>query len=121
MMGNSMSCFDRWGKRTPDGALFIPKKVLNEPSKSGSAFSAPLAPNSPSASTAGTAGPAKPKVCRLILMMLTSLTLASSRDRLAHCESIKASDVEGIGLCAASCAASCVASWAVGCCEGWRG
>ncbi|KAL8448907.1 hypothetical protein Emed_003477 [Eimeria media] len=41
-MGNSMSCFDRWGKRAPDGALFTVKKTGgSDPTKAPSAFNAP--------------------------------------------------------------------------------
>lgn len=60
MMGNAMSCFDRWGKRAPDGALFTPKKS-GDAGRSPSAFAAPTTSASTAASTGGSAGPAKPK------------------------------------------------------------
>lgn len=61
-MGNAMSCFDRWGKRAPDGALFAPKKSDGDVARSPSAFSAPMASASTAASTGGTAGQTKSKV-----------------------------------------------------------
>ncbi|XP_026190107.1 uncharacterized protein LOC34617839 [Cyclospora cayetanensis] len=51
-MGNTMSCFDRWGKRAPDGPLFAVKKSGGESGKSPSAFNVGLG----SASTTASAG-----------------------------------------------------------------
>ncbi|CDJ60665.1 hypothetical protein, conserved [Eimeria maxima] len=57
-MGNTMSCFDRWGKRTPDGALFAPKKRGGEDDRANALFSEPKATLSTTASTATPAAPA---------------------------------------------------------------
>ncbi|KAL8275615.1 hypothetical protein Esti_000566 [Eimeria stiedai] len=56
-MGNTMSCFDRWGKRAPDGALFTAKKTGgSDPSKAPSAFNAPAGASTSTAASAGSAG-----------------------------------------------------------------
>ncbi|KAL8444147.1 hypothetical protein Emag_005661 [Eimeria magna] len=56
-MGNAMSCFDRWGKRAPDGALFTVKKTGgSDPTKAPSAFNAPAGASTSTAASAGTAG-----------------------------------------------------------------
>ena len=85
-MGNTMSCFDRWGKRTPDGALFAPKKRGGEDDRANALFSEPKATLSTTASTATPAAPAAAtpaaatggtpaaKVCRQYIDVLLTQT-----------------------------------------------
>ncbi|KAL8430091.1 hypothetical protein ACSSS7_006147 [Eimeria intestinalis] len=56
-MGNTMSCFDRWGKRTPDGALFTVKKSGGSDfTKASSAFNGPAGASTSTAASASGAG-----------------------------------------------------------------
>ncbi|KAL8424471.1 hypothetical protein Efla_005027 [Eimeria flavescens] len=56
-MGNAMSCFDRWGKRTPDGALFVAKRTSGgaDPPKGASAFATPAISAASTAASTGSA------------------------------------------------------------------
>lgn len=61
-MGNSMSCFERWGKRAPDGALFAPKKRNADNPRSPSVFAVPTTAAAAAANGAAAKKAPVPKV-----------------------------------------------------------
>ncbi|CDJ69184.1 hypothetical protein, conserved [Eimeria necatrix] len=87
-MGNSMSCFERWGKRAPDGALFAPKKRNAENPKSPSVFAVPTTAAAAAAAAANGAAAKKAPVPKFAILPLTVFDcwLAANDERRASKE-----------------------------------